>query len=248
MAGGAARPSNSRLGVLASLHGENRESVLACVCYALSSIALSLTNKGVFSIRAFDYPSSVLMTQAIVTVGLLWLLAALRIIAPLPFDPALARRMAPVTAMFAAMLWTSSRAFRYCSVPVVTVFKNLSVVAITIWELFVYGQTVPSGVALSLVFMMIGSAVAAMGDADLAVSARGYGWLVLNIFFTVAHVATIRVRLPRFSSPAAKTLHNQLLACVLFAFTAAIQARHASPFTVCLGQHPPLPTPHPPAG
>ena len=240
MAGGAARPSNSRLGVLASLHGENRESVLACVCYALSSIALSLTNKGVFSIRAFDYPSSVLMTQAIVTVGLLWLLAALRIIAPLPFDPALARRMAPVTVMFAAMLWTSSRAFRYCSVPVVTVFKNLSVVAITIWELLVYGQTVPSGVALSLVFMMIGSAVAAMGDADLAVSARGYGWLVLNILFTVAHVATIRVRLPRFSSPAAKTLHNQLLACVLFAFTAAIQARHASPFTVCLGQHPPL--------
>ena len=51
-----------------------------------------------------------------------------------------------------AMLWTSSKALRYCSVPVVTIFKNLSVVAITVYERVVYSDRSSVGVLLSLLW------------------------------------------------------------------------------------------------
>ena len=227
---------------------DDREALISCISYALSSIAMSLVNKAVFSRHNFDFPSSVLMMQGGVTAVLLTLASAIRVLPPLPVELALLRRMAPVapaprtraalaghaargarhhpptaqvTVLFAAMLWTSSRALRFCSVPIVTVFKNVSVVLITLWERVAYGERIGVGVGLSLAFMMSGSAIAAFGDH--ARDPVGYGWLVLNVFATVAHVAMIRARLPRFASPASKTLHNQLLAFFLFASAAGCQ-------------------------
>ena len=59
----------------------------------------------------------------------------------MPFDRRFARSMLPVTVLFVSMLWTSGKALRYCSVPVVTIFKNLSV-WITAYERAVYGQRI----------------------------------------------------------------------------------------------------------
>ena len=67
--------------------------------------------------------------QALVTVALLSAGSRLRLSPRVRLDARLARRMAPITLLFVAMLWTSSRALRRCSVPVVTIFKNLAVVA-----------------------------------------------------------------------------------------------------------------------
>ena len=210
----ASSPSRAKRG---SCSG-HREPYYACVCYATSSVSLSLANKAVFSRHDFDFPLAVLATQAVATVALLRAGAALRLCEPVPFDRRLARSMLPVTVLFVSMLWTSGKALRYCSVPVVTIFKNLSVFGITAYERAVYGQRISAGVAASLVCMMAGSVVAAAGD--LQFDGVGYTWMGLNVVCTVAYLAAVR-RLQPTSSTAAKTFHNQLLALGVFAAAAA---------------------------
>ena len=169
------------------------EPLAASACYFASSVCLSLTNKAVFSRSDFDFPLSVLASQALVTLALLLLASETRLGPVVRFDPKLARKMLPITLLFAAMLWTSSKALRYCSVPVVTIFKNLSVVAITGYERLVYSDRSSVGVLLSLLCMVAGSVVAAAGD--LQFSSVGYGWMLLNVLCTVCHLAAVRARL-----------------------------------------------------
>ena len=69
----------------------HREPYYACVCYATSSVSLSLANKAVFSRHDFDFPLAVLATQAVATVALLRAGAALRLCEPVPFDRRLVR-------------------------------------------------------------------------------------------------------------------------------------------------------------
>jgi len=197
------------------------EPLAASASYFVASVCLSLTNKAVFSRSDFDFPLSVLASQALVTVVLLLVSSETRLGPAVRFDPKLARKMLPITLLFAVMLWTSSKALRYCSVPVVTIFKNLSVVAITVFERVVYSDRSSVGVLLSLLCMIAGSVVAAAGD--LQFSSVGYGWMLLNGIFTVCHLAAVRAWLRHESSSTAKTFHNQLFALVIFAGGAAAQ-------------------------
>lgn len=192
----------------------------ACLAYASSSVMLSLTNKQLFSSGVdFDYPLAVLASQAGGTIMLLRVGGAMGISAPVPLDLPLLRMLAPVTLLFASMLWTSSRALHYCSVPVVTVFKNTAVVCICAYEHFAYGEPVSCGLMLALVCMLAGSAIAALGDLDFdMVSLR---WLLLNVLCTVFHVAALRALTGATrASSASKTFHNQLLALCVFLLAA----------------------------
>ena len=111
-----------------------RSALAACSCYAVSSVALSLVNKALFSDHRFDFPLSVLASQAFGTVLCLQVYAALSQSESMHIDLKLLRAMAPVTLLFAAMLGSSSRALRHCSVPVVTIFKNIAVALATVYE------------------------------------------------------------------------------------------------------------------
>ena len=211
------------------------QRLFACTSYAVSSVMLSLTNKGVFSDASFDFPLSVLASQALGTVLLLRLGGNLGISAPVVLDLPLLRAMVPITLLFAAMLGTSSRALRLNSVPVVTIFKNLSVVAVCVYEHFVFKQRITRGVFASLVVMLGGSAVAAIGD--LHFSLHSLSWLLLNVLCTVCHIIAIRSWLSSCgASSAAKSFHNQLIALVVFLAAAAVRGES------CLASHLPRPS------
>ena len=196
--------------------GTSRQILSACLTYTTSSVLLSLTNKQLFSAgSAFDFPLSVLASQAAGTVLLLRLGAASRVSSPVALDTQLLRLLMPVTLLFATMLWTSSRALHYCSVPVVTVFKNLAVVCVCAYEHVVYAEPVPPLLLAALVCMLAGSAIAALGD--LALDLVALRWLLLNVLCTVLHVAAIKaITGATRASSASKTFHNQLLALAIF--------------------------------
>ena len=199
---------------------QRKEALVSCYCYALSSIAISLVNKAMFSDRSFDFPLSILASQAFGTVACLAVAGLLRPRERQQLDGGLACAMAPVTLFFVAMLWTSSRALRHCSIPVISLFKNLSVALITAYEWAMYSQPISCGILIAVLCMMVGSFVAAAGDLQFSVF--GYSWLGINVLCTVAHVAGVRAWLnPRAATTASKTLHNQLIAFTLFLAGAA---------------------------
>mmetsp|Transcript_24377 Transcript_24377/g.75924 ORF Transcript_24377/g.75924 Transcript_24377/m.75924 type:complete len:404 (-) Transcript_24377:47-1258(-) len=211
------------------------EAVLACSTYALCSISMSLCNKLVFSGADFDVPLAVLTYQSGCAVIFLKGGAALGILEPMPLEIELLRRMVPVAVLFCLMLWTSGKALRYCSMPFFTVLKNLGVVGITCYEYMRFHNPVSPAIAVSLALMILASLVA--GAGDLTASPEGVLWMLTNVIVTVAYLAVLKECTPPNVSSSSKTLHNNVLTCVLF-FLAALSSGQLQPFLDTLPRQP----------
>ncbi|KAJ1629054.1 hypothetical protein T492DRAFT_130263 [Pavlovales sp. CCMP2436] len=135
--------------------------------------------------------------------------------------------MLPVTVLFCAMLWTSGKALRYCSMPLFTVCKNLAVVGTTIYEYFRFGSSVSPGIVASLSLMTGGSVIA--GAGDYTATAVGLMWLLANVVITISYLAVLKERMPADVSSASKTLHNNVLTMAIF-LIASFSAGELGPF------------------
>lgn len=135
--------------------------------------------------------------------------------------------MLPVTLLFCAMLWTSGKALRYCSMPLFTVCKNLAVVGTTIYEFLRFGQSVSHGIMASLALMTGGSIIAGYGD--MTATPIGLLWLLANVVVTISYLAVLKERMPPDVSSASKSLHNNILTLVIFTL-ASTSAGELGPF------------------
>lgn len=107
------------------------------------------------------------------------------------------------------MIYTGSKALQFLSVPVYTIFKNLTIIVIAYGEVLWFGGHVTSSALFSFGLMVVSSVIAARADiqhalygsstgqsveAALAVSTlnAGYAWMGLNVFCTSAYVLSMR--------------------------------------------------------
>lgn len=110
------------------------------------------------------------------------------------------------------MIYTSTKALQYLSVPVYTIFKNLTIIVIAYGEVLWFGGSVTPTALFSFGLMVLSSVVAAWADiqhalasygtttvgddaqaaAALSVLNAGYAWMGLNVFFTSAYVLGMR--------------------------------------------------------
>jgi GDP-mannose transporter len=125
------------------------------------------------------------------------------------------------------MLWTSGKALRHCSMPLFTVCKNLAVVGTTLYEYVKFGNSVSTGIRVSLAMMTLGSVVAGLGD--MSATPIGLLWLLANVVVTISYLAVLKERMPADVSSASKTLHNNILTLIIFALVSA-SAGELSPF------------------
>ena len=107
------------------------------------------------------------------------------------------------------MIYTSIKALQYLSVPVYTIFKNLTIIVIAYGEVLWFGGSVTPTALFSFGLMVLSSVVAAWADiqhalygsaeiqsaeAALAISTlnAGYAWMGMNVFCTAAYVLSMR--------------------------------------------------------
>lgn len=97
------------------------------------------------------------------------------------------------------MIYTGTRALQFLSVPVYTIFKNLTIIVIAYGEMFWVGGNVTSLTLLSFGLMILSSVIAAWADIQIALSGvsgdmktvdnldhmarlnAGYMWMSLNV-------------------------------------------------------------------
>lgn len=127
--------------------------------------------------------------------------------------------MLPVSLLFCLMLWTGGKALREVSMPVFTVFKNLCVPGISLWEWCRHGQRFSRGILASMALMVVGSTFAAAGD--LTATLRGIAWLHVNTAITIAYMASLKEIIPPDINSAAKAMHNNILTLIIFLGTSA---------------------------
>jgi GDP-mannose transporter len=110
------------------------------------------------------------------------------------------------------MIYTSTKALQFLSVPVYTIFKNLTIIVIAYGEVLWFGGQVTSSALFSFGLMVLSSVVAAWADiqhalgdfngtsvskdpaAAAAISTlnAGYAWMGFNVFCTAAYVLGMR--------------------------------------------------------
>lgn len=115
----------------------------------------------------------------------------------------------PISLLLVGMIYTSTKALQFLSVPVYTIFKNLTIIVIAYGEVLWFGGSVTAPALFSFGLMVLSSVIAAWADiqsviygsanaqsqeAALALSTlnAGYAWMGLNVFCTAAYVLSMR--------------------------------------------------------
>lgn len=115
----------------------------------------------------------------------------------------------PISLLLVGMIYTSIKALQFLSVPVYTIFKNLTIIVIAYGEVLWFGGGVTASALFSFGLMVLSSVVAAWadiqhalyGNAEVVGSAAsealstlnaGYAWMGMNIFCSAAYVLSMR--------------------------------------------------------
>lgn len=136
---------------------------------------------------------------------------------PLTLD--VAKGWAPVNLFFCGMLFTGMASLASNSVPMVTVFKNVTNILTTAGDFFFFGSQ-PEPLVLAAFGVMLFGAVAAAWN-DITVTSTGLFWMAANCLTTSGYVlymkhATQHVQLSKFGM----VFVNNVL-CVAFLLPAA---------------------------
>ncbi|KAG8696368.1 GDP-mannose transporter into the lumen of the Golgi [Ceratobasidium sp. 395] len=182
--------------------------------YCLASILMTVTNKFVLSGANFNMNFAFLAIQSITGVGCVVAVKRLGLITFRDFDMQDAKTWFPIS--FCLVM-------QFLSIPVYTIFKNLTIILIAYGEVLWFGGRVTALTLASFGLMVVSSIVAAWSDITtvfqttfpeyagapptlgidptlgqgkgLATAGIGYIWMGLNCLTTAAYVLTMRKRI-----------------------------------------------------
>ena len=117
----------------------------------------------------------------------------------------------PVSLLMVGMIYTGTKAIQYLSIPVYTIFKNLTIIITAYGEVLWFGGSVTRMTLFSFGLIVLSSIVAAWADIQHALQNyghsstetstkistlnAGYMWMLLNCFCTSSYVLGMRKRI-----------------------------------------------------
>ncbi|ORY28767.1 hypothetical protein BCR39DRAFT_533738 [Naematelia encephala] len=195
------------------------EQVLPIMAYCAASIMMTVVNKYVVSGRHFTMTFLLLAIQSGVCVLAVWGVKRTGLITFRDFDMKDAKAWWPISSLLVAVIYTGSKSLQFLSIPVYTIFKNLTIILIAYGEVIMFNGKV-TGLTLVAFALMVGSSVvAAWSDISSAWGApptldpttgleiaaapharigslnAGYVWMAINCFASAAYVLFMRKRI-----------------------------------------------------
>lgn len=185
--------------------------VFPLLSYCLSSILMTVTNKFVLSGLGFNLNFFLLAVQSIVCVLAIQVCKSSGIITYRDFNVDEARKWFPVSLLLIGTIYTSTKALQFLSIPVYTIFKNLTIILIAYGEVLWFGGSVTGMALFSFGLMVLSSVIAAWADIQYAIQHHGqeteaasqsvstlnagYMWMLFNSLCSAAYVLGMRKRI-----------------------------------------------------
>ncbi|KAJ3217682.1 GDP-mannose transporter into the lumen of the Golgi [Clydaea vesicula] len=185
-------------------------SVLAIISYCLSSILMTVINKFVLSGLDLKLVCLLLVAQNLTCVVILEIFSKLGVLSHRPFKSQEAKKWFVVSLVLVLMIYTGSKALKYLSIPLFTVFKNLTIIIIAFGEKTYFGGSKVTGSMMLSFLMMVASAVIA-GWSDISSSGGlkqeakevglmiPYIWMAANCFSTAFNSLVMRKKIRQFN-------------------------------------------------
>jgi len=152
----------------------------------------------------------------------------------------------PISFLLVSVIYTGSKSLQHLSIPVYTIFKNLTIILIAYGEIIWFGGRVTTLTFVSFIFMVISSIIAAWSDVSSALSGSipatsssismislqsaagalrglniGYIWMFTNCLTSAAYVLSMRkrIKLTGFADLDTMFYNNLLSIPVLIVFS-----------------------------
>ncbi|KAJ8094749.1 GDP-mannose transporter into the lumen of the Golgi [Marasmius tenuissimus] len=195
-------------------------AVAPVVCYCIASIVMTLVNKFVVSGAHFSMNFLLLCIQSSVCIASVLLVKKMGIISFRAFSWKDVKAWWPISFMLVMVIYTGSKSLQFLSIPVYTIFKNLTIILIAYGEVLWFGGRVTGLTFVSFVLMVFSSVIAAWSDVTNALSDNspisgshggltslqdvtdvmhklniGYFWMLVNCLTSAAYVLTMRKRI-----------------------------------------------------
>lgn len=195
-----------------------RDQAGPILAYCGASIMMTVVNKYVVSGAQFTMNFLLLAIQSGVCVAVVVACKRMGMITFREFDKTDAKAWFPVSTLLVIVIYTGSKSLQFLSIPVYTIFKNLTIILIAYGEVFMFGATVTGLTLVSFALMVGSSIIAAWSDIrhsltaqpildpitglDVAAPAHtfggvnvGYVWMALNCIASAAYVLYMRKRI-----------------------------------------------------
>ena len=213
---------DSDIGSPSKSHGSSIQSkaITACALYSFCSVAMVLTNKSLASsyndktANTVDLNILLVVFQAIVAVLCVGFSKRMKWVDYPELTKETIKLWIPVNLFFCAMLFTGMASLQHNSVPMVTIFKNITNIMVASGDFFFFHASV-EGLVIASFAVTLGGAVAAAWK-DISSTWIGLFWMAANCVATAGYVlymkyATKHVKLSKFGM----VFVNNLL-CVVF--------------------------------
>ncbi|EJU03841.1 UDP-galactose transporter [Dacryopinax primogenitus] len=198
--------------------------VFPILSYCCSSILMTVVNKYVLSGRHFSMNFLLLAIQSIVCVSVVATLKRTGVISFRDFDMKDAKNWFPISFALVVVIYTGSKSLQFLTIPVYTIFKNLTIILIAYGEVLWFGGHVTGLTLVSFFLMVLSSIIAAWSDITNTINALtgvwspidqtsgtplpegiaavgsvpvnlGYLWMFLNCLASAAYVLGMRKRI-----------------------------------------------------
>ena len=165
--------------------------LFAALAYAFVSVTITLFNKSVLTMYAFDATFTLTLLQGLVTITALEGMKRMRVIEYPDFDWAVARKVAPLSFVFIAYVIISLVSLGRVNVPMFTALRRVTVVFVMAAEYRLLGITPSRRVLQAVGLMCAGAGLAAW--KDLSFDSTSYFFLFLTNLFTALYTVYINV-------------------------------------------------------
>ncbi|KAH7913062.1 hypothetical protein BJ138DRAFT_1134343 [Hygrophoropsis aurantiaca] len=242
---------NLATGGLKDSGGDTASAIPSVLCYCLASITMTVVNKFVVSGRQFNMTFLLLSIQSIVCVSCVIAVKKIGLISFRNFDTNDAKMWFPISCLLVGVIYTGSKSLQYLSIPVYTIFKNLTIILIAYGEVMWFNGRITGLTMVSFIFMVLSSVLAAYADVnntgDIAEGVPpasvamgigselvsdvihrlnvGYFWMFLNCLSSAGYVLLMRkrIKITGFSDWDSMFYNNLLSIPVLFLFSIVVE-------------------------
>ncbi|KAG0156665.1 GDP-mannose transporter 1 [Penicillium digitatum] len=210
---------------------------LPVLAYCGSSIMMTVMNKYVLSGLDFNLNFLLLCVQSLVCIAAIQTCKSMGLITYRDFNADEAKKWFPITLLLIGMIYTGSKALQFLSIPVYTIFKNLTIILIAYGEVLWFGGSVTNLTLFSFGLMVFSSLIAAWADIKHAVESTGdtsskvstlnagYVWMLINCLCTSSYVLGMRkrIKLTNFKDFDTMFYNNLLSVPILIVFTLLVE-------------------------
>ncbi|KAF1331362.1 Gdp-mannose transporter, partial [Globisporangium splendens] len=173
----------------------------------------------------FEQKMFIVLAQAAIAVLVLEIAKMQKLVQYDNYNSETAKKWAPVTFFFVAMLYTGTQATAGLPIHIVTVFKNVTNIIIVTGEWRLFGEKVGVLVIASLGIMLMGAVMSSYSDVGggknaTASTLAGYFWMFMNCAATAGYVLYMRYATSKSSLKISKfgmAFYNNLISMPLLA-------------------------------